>query len=183
MENLERIKKFYSSKSILITGHNGFKGSWLTVLLNYFNGDVVGLSLPRKTDKNNNCSIKLPSDIKEYHCDINNFLKVKNILKKKNFDFIFHLAAQPLVLESYKKPLNTWSTNVLGTANLLESINQTQNNCTVVVVTTDKVYQESNSLNPYSENDRLGGYDPYSSSKAAVEILTDSYSKSFFSKQ
>ena len=179
---MENLRKFWKKKKVLITGHTGFKGSWLSIILNLLNSQIYGYSLA--PEKN---SLFIKSKIKNYltknsYGDINNLGKLEKFIKKIKPEIIFHMAAQPLVLDSYKDPLNTFSTNVLGTVNLLEIIKKTNSIKSVVIVTTDKVYKIDNKNKAYSETDELGGYDPYSSSKVCAEIVVNSYVQSFFSE-
>lgn len=172
-------KKFWKNKKVLITGHTGFKGSWLSFWLNLFGSKVYGLALaPEKKSLFN--SIKIKKILKQnIYCDINNI----NLLKKKirliNPDIVFHLASQPLVIESYKKPLETIRTNVLGTCNLLNILRKCKRTKAVIVITSDKCYKTDKSKK-FRETDSLGGHDIYSASKACAEIVTSSYRSSFF---
>lgn len=172
---------FYKNKKVFITGHTGFKGSWLTVLLSYLGADIAGYSLDfngnaslfKEIEKNISCDTKY-GDIR----DAEYFDKVLNEVQP---DILFHLAAQPLVRDSYTNPRYTFETNFNGTLNLLESLRSFKKPCSVVIITTDKVYESREWVYPYREIDRLGGNDPYSSSKACVEGLVGSYISSFFS--
>ena len=180
---LKNISKSFANKKVLVTGHTGFKGTWLCHILKELGSQIYGISLsPKSTDLYSHCD--LSASIKSKYIDIRNFIPLNKSIKNFDPDFIFHLAAQPLVINSYKDPLKTFSTNFEGTLNLLESIRRLKNTKqrTVIIITTDKVYKDHNSKIGYSEVDELGGFDPYSSSKAACEILCDSYSKSFFTK-
>ena len=173
-------KKFWNKKRVFITGHTGFKGSWLCIILKYLNSDVHGLSL--KPEKN---SLFVKSQIgkelsSNYYSNINDFKKTKKIIEKCKPEIIFHLAAQPLVLESFHNPVKTFNTNIIGTLNLLESIRKINSIKSVVIITTDKVYEISKKNKSYKETDRLGGLDPYSTSKAGAELIVNSYVNSFF---
>jgi len=174
------MKNFYRNKKVLITGHSGFKGSWLTQILLNFGADIAGVSLTPETEPNLFEILKLENKVKNYFSDIRDFEKIKKILKNEKPEIIFHLAAQPLVRDSYDDPLRTYSTNVMGTANILQATKEIENIRSVVAITTDKVYENKEWIYPYREIDSLGGYDPYSASKAAADIVTDSYIKSFF---
>ena len=169
----------YKGKKILVTGHTGFKGSWLVSILNILGANVSGISLPPK-NKNDHIN-HLECQIDSYYQDINDFNKLSKILNKIKPDFIFHLAAQPLVRESYKNPIETWQTNVIGTANIINISQSLENLKGILVITSDKCYENYEIDYGYKEEDRLGGYDPYSSSKAAAEILVNSFRQSFFS--
>jgi CDP-glucose 4,6-dehydratase len=171
---------YFKDKKVFVTGHTGFKGSWLLVFLHLLNAKVKGYALEpppgdnlyNVIDGNNLCE----SDIN----DINDLDHLKESLASFKPDIVLHLAAQPLVRLSYQKPIQTYQTNVMGTANLLEAVRQLEHKCEVVCITTDKVYENKEWYYPYRETDRLGGYDPYSSSKACAEILISSYRQSFF---
>jgi CDP-glucose 4,6-dehydratase len=182
MENMVvDLKNFYKGKKVLITGHTGFKGSWLSIWLLNLGAEVAGISLPPDTSKGNFVLAKLESKMDSYYQDIRDFQEVKNIFKKVQPDIVFHLAAQPLVLKSYSNPHETFETNVQGTVNILEAVRTTETVKELVLITTDKVYKNHDWIWGYRENDELGGYDPYSASKAAAELVIDSYIKSFFS--
>ena len=180
MENIDQLKKFWSKKKVFITGHTGFKGSWLCIMLNNLGSKIYGYAL--KPEKNSlfNKSKIIKSLASNNYSDINSITKLKKILKQIKPEIIFHLAAQPLVLESYKEPLKTFSTNIIGTLNLLESIRTIKSIKSVVIITTDKVYKINKKNKEYKELDQLGGFDPYSASKVGAEIVVDSYIKSFF---
>ena len=180
MENIKQLKKFWSKKKVFITGHTGFKGSWLSIILTYLDSTVDGYSLkPKKNSLFNKSTIlhKLKSNT---YADINDLIKLKKRIKACKPEIIFHLAAQPLVIESYKEPLKTLNTNIIGTANLLESIRNIKTIKSVVIITTDKVYKIKKHNKLYKELDQLGGFDPYSASKVGAEIVVESYIKSFF---
>lgn len=167
--------EIYKNKKILITGHTGFKGSWLALWLSKIGAKIAGYSLaPEKLSHFN--LLNLP--IKNYFGDINDAKFLKNAFKEFSPDIVFHLAAQPLVRDSYDDPVGTYTTNVIGSMNVyLAALNA--NVKSLVSITTDKVYENKEHLIGYCESDRLGGHDPYSSSKASVEIMTDSFRKSF----
>ena len=170
LENLAR----YSRKKILVTGHTGFKGSWLTSILNLAGANVYGLSLP--PDENSLYSrIGNAGMAGEVFLDLRNALEIQNYFEQNKFDGIFHLAAQPIVRYSYEFPVETFNTNVMGTAHLLNSVTIYKSSPWVIVVTTDKVYENSGSNIAYIENTKLGGSDPYSASKAAVEHIVSSW--------
>jgi CDP-glucose 4,6-dehydratase len=168
----------YSKKNILITGHTGFKGSWLSLWLSGLNANLTGISLPPERDEDHINLLEI--DMNSYHQDISDYQALDLIFSKHKPEIVFHLAAQPLVRYSYNQPLETWRTNVIGTANILELARKHDSVRAVVVVTTDKCYLNKEWEWGYRENDRLGGNDPYSASKAATELLADSYRKSFF---
>ena len=162
----------------LITGHTGFKGAWLAAMLKAKGHDVIGISLPAK-DRSLYKEASLSDLFSEEHfVDIRDQKSFKQAISTANADVAFHLAAQPLVRESYKTPIETYETNVIGTKNFLDGLNETDVRA-AVVITTDKVYKNKNLLRGYTEADELGGHDPYSSSKAAADIATQSWVASF----
>lgn len=170
---------FWKNKKVLITGHTGFKGSWLSLWLNKMGADITGLSLPPVKGKNLYSLLKINQKINSIYVDIRNFSEVNSVIKKTKPEIIFHLAAQPLVRESYKNPIETYSTNVMGSVNLLEAVRHCAVVKSLIMITTDKVYQNQEWGRSYIEDDRLGGFDPYSASKSASELIVDSYRKSF----
>ena len=181
--NINEIGDLLSAKKVLVTGHNGFKGTWLIKFLEKLNASISGISLERQN--NNLFNFNSGYLNTEFIGDIANKDFFYNALKKTDPDIIFHMAAQPLVLTSYKNPYETFQTNVIGTLNLLEILRADEFNSKkriVIVVTTDKVYKENGMDQAYVESDQLGGYDPYSSSKAAAELISFSYFSSFFKK-
>jgi CDP-glucose 4,6-dehydratase len=181
MEMKNSLKKTFSEKKIFITGHTGFKGSWLTLWLETLGADVKGYSLkPGSSDLFSKLSKNLKC--KSVFSDIRNYEKLEHEVLSFQPDFVFHLAAQSLVRRSYKSPLYTFETNIIGTANVLHSLIKLKKKCTSVIVTTDKVYENKEWIYPYRETDRLGGYDPYSASKSCAEIVTGSIVNSFFHK-
>lgn len=179
----ERLRGFYRGKKVLITGHTGFKGSWLAHTLLGMGAKVVGVALPPKTNKDIFVVTDLASEVSHYEFDIRNFERLTALISSERPDVIFHLAAQPLVRQSYQEPLETFTTNVVGTANVLEAIRLSKCVKAAVIITTDKVYENREWIYGYRETDPLGGHDPYSSSKAAADIVTDSYRRSFFSPE
>lgn len=172
--------KLYKGKKVLVTGHTGFKGSWLSIWLLQLGAKVVGYALDPASEKSNFVKSGLANIIIDYRNDIRDFKKLHEVIEKEKPDIIFHLAAQPLVLESFKEPLYTIQTNVLGTANVLEAFSQSEKARVLISITTDKVYRNNEWDWGYRENDRLGGKDPYSGSKAAAEMLIRAYEQSFF---
>jgi CDP-glucose 4,6-dehydratase len=175
---------FWKNKKILITGHTGFKGSWLTLILHGLGSKITGYALNPISKPNFFDGLNLSRFLhKDYRNNILNFKKLKSVILKEKPQIIFHLAAQSSVLESYKTPISTINSNVLGTANLLEAIKFSKTVKSLVIATTDKVYLNLEEKKPFNENDKLGGHDLYSGSKAAAEIITQSFTKSFFSKK
>lgn len=171
---------YYKDKKIFVTGHTGFKGSWLVYALIKAGAIVKGYSLAPETSPSLYSFIEKRIEIESIIADINDAAKLEEELFSFQPDFVFHLAAQPLVRKSYKEPLNTFTTNIIGTANLLNALYKLQKPCTCVLITTDKVYENKEWHYPYRETDRLGGYDPYSASKACAELVIDSYRNSYF---
>lgn len=174
------MENFYSNKKILITGHTGFKGSWLTQILLNFKANVVGISLSPDTSPSLFEVLKIEDKIKNYFIDVRDFEAIKKVFFDEKPEIVFHLAAQAIVRDSYDDPLKTISTNVSGTANVLQAIKEVGGVKSIVIITTDKVYENKEWLYPYRENDALGGYDPYSASKAAADIIANCYIQSFF---
>ncbi len=174
------LKKFYHNKRILITGNSGFKGSWLTVILKAFGAKIMGISISNVSEPNMFSLLTLNKKIIYLKEDIRNFKKLKKKIDKFKPEIIFHLAAQSLVINSYKNPLETISTNVMGSANILEYVKSSKNVKSLIYVTSDKVYENDEKNRSFKEYDRLGGTDPYSSSKVAAEYLFNGYSQSFF---
>ena len=176
------LKNFYKNKKILITGHTGFKGSWLTSCLLAFGARIVGFSKNDDKLKNyqKNCFYK---KVKNIYADITNYNKFEKEVKKFNPEIIIHLAAQALVSDSYEDPYKTIETNVMGTLNVIEASKKSKNIKSLLIITSDKCYFNKEIIKGYKENDQLGGDDPYSASKAAAENIFNAYAKSFFCKQ
>jgi|ERR1017187_7356116 CDP-glucose 4,6-dehydratase len=172
-------QNLYKNKKVFLTGHTGFKGTWLTIWLEMLGAKVKGYALKPETPSLFNY-VKENLKIESVIADIRNKKKLEEELLAFQPDFVFHLAAQPLVRESYRIPVETFEVNVIGTANLLDAVRNLKKECMVVIVTTDKVYENIEKDYAYIEADKLGGYDPYSASKAAAEIITESYRLSFF---
>lgn len=180
---LSSLKGKYSGKKVLVTGDTGFKGSWLSIWLKEeLKADVIGIGFPPKTADDNYNVCDLKNHITHYNIDICNHIKVKEIFETERPEIVFHLAAQPLVLESYDNPLKTFETNIIGTANILENIRNSNFVKSGIIITSDKCYENQEWIYGYRETDRLGGKDPYSASKGAAEIVSASYINSFFSK-
>jgi CDP-glucose 4,6-dehydratase len=171
---------FWANKKVLITGHTGFKGSWLALWLNMLGAEVAGYALEPLTPNDNFVLTGLDKKINHQIGDVRNYDLLQKHFHAVNPEIVFHLAAQPLVRESYNAPKETYDINVGGTVNLLECCRQTESVKVIVNVTTDKCYENKEWVWGYRENDRLGGYDPYSSSKACSELVTEGYRKSFF---
>ncbi len=170
----------YRKKKVLVTGHTGFKGGWLSQWLISLGAEVYGIALPPQGDVSLFNQLELEKHLTHHICDIRGFEPLKNRLNQIKPDIIFHLAAQPLVRESYSIPLKTIETNVMGTIHLLEAVRTLKLATTIVVITSDKSYENQEWMYGYRENDPMGGYDPYSASKGACEVLTASWRRSFF---
>ncbi len=181
MESLEVKNLFnsiYYNKSVLVTGDTGFKGTWITFWLLQMGAKVIGYSIDDNTHPSHHKL--LAHSYKSYRGDINNLKQLIKIITKHKPEIVFHLAAQSLVRSSYLNPVETYTTNVIGTLNVFEAARNTNSVKAIVNITTDKVYENLEINKAYKESDSLGGYDMYSSSKACVEILSSSYKRSFF---
>ena len=175
--------KYFKNKKIIVTGHTGFKGSWLTLWLYSLGGEVLGLSKDVPTQPSNYKTLNLEKKIKSKKINLTNFKKFKNQITKFKPDYIFHLAAQSIVKKSYTNTKETWDSNLISTINLLESLKSVKKKTNVIIITSDKVYKNIETKKGYQENDRLGGLDPYGASKSATEIAIQSYISSFFSNK
>ena len=174
------VKNFYKKKKVLVTGATGFKGAWLCYWLNILGAKVYGVGHNPNKNKNLFYSLKLDKKIKLKFFDIKNKDKIKKFIISNKPQIIFHLAAQPLILESYKKPYLTYTVNSIGTLNVLETVREINSVRSLICITSDKCYESNNSIKGFKENDRLGGKDPYSGSKASAEIMINSYMESFY---
>jgi len=182
--NLNSLKKFWKNKKVFLTGHTGFKGSWFSILLDMLGAKVVGYSLKPEEKKNLFDLANLEKLIhKSIIGDIRNYSKLKKSILRFKPDFVVHMAAQPLVRYSYDYPKYTYEVNTLGTVNVLNILNELNFIKSALIITTDKVYFNNNKRSYYSENDRLGGLDPYSNSKSCAELIVDSYNHSFLKKK
>lgn len=170
--------RVFRNKRVWLSGHTGFKGGWLAVWLIGMGARVTGFALPPATPFFS--QLKLKSRLRHEIGDLRDAEKVRKSILHCRPDFVFHLAAQPLVRESYRRPLETYEVNTLGTAHVLEALRELRHSCAAILVTTDKVYRNEEGRHAFQENDPLGGQDPYSASKAAAEILISSYRDSFF---
>ncbi len=171
---------FYKGKKVLITGHTGFKGSWLTQWLSELGADITGYSLEPPTDPSLFKILKLEYKINHIEADIRNIEKLKETFLNYKPEIVFHLAAQPLVRVSYNDPVETFDTNVMGVVNIFEAVKASKSVKIFINVTTDKCYENKEWIYGYKETDAMGGYDPYSSSKGCSELITNSYRNSFF---
>lgn len=174
---------FWRGKRVLLTGHTGFKGSWLTLWLDRLGAEVTGISLPPGTTPNLYSEAKVGALCQSRVCDIRDASALAEIIRVARPEIVFHLAAQPLVRASYREPRVTFETNVTGTANVLDALRRIDSVRVAVMVTTDKVYRDLDSPAPHQEDDPLGGHDPYSASKAACEMVIASYRHAFLSAQ
>ncbi|ESA32562.1 cdp-glucose -dehydratase [Leptolyngbya sp. Heron Island J] len=174
--------QFWHSKRVLITGHTGFKGSWLSLWLQQLGASVVGYSLEPPTEPNLFTVANLAQGMNSIQGDIRDLAKLQAVMNEYRPEVVLHLAAQPLVRYSYKNPIETYATNVMGTAHVLEAIRTTGGVRAAVMITTDKCYENNEWVWGYREQDRLGGHDPYSNSKACAELVTAAYRNSYFSK-
>lgn len=170
----------YKGKKILVTGHTGFKGSWMSQWLLQLNADVYGYALEPSTTPSLYDQLGLKDRMTNKIGDIRDLDVLKQYIASIEPDIIFHLAAQPLVRDSYLDPVYTWETNVNGTMNVMEAVRQLGLETNIVVITSDKCYENKEWIYGYRENDSLGGYDPYSASKGAAEVLVSSWRRSFF---
>jgi CDP-glucose 4,6-dehydratase len=174
------MRAFWASRRVLVTGHTGFKGSWLALWLSELGAKVTGVGLEPDTEPNLFGQLELARRLERHHiADIREPQALAEIVEACQPEVVLHLAAQPLVLRSYADPLGTWATNVQGSLHLLEALKPLQHPCAVVMVTTDKVYENQEWNYGYRENDRLGGHDPYSASKAAAELAIACWRSSF----
>lgn len=170
----------FRNKKVLLTGHTGFKGGWLAIWLEMLGARVTGVALDPQDEKGVFNHSGIGHLIKDYRADIRDLGRMLQIFNSEQPEIVFHLAAQPLVLESYRAPVETFAVNTLGVAHILEAVRQTPSVKAVVVITTDKCYENQEWVHGYRENDPMGGYDPYSASKGAAEIVVSSYRRSFF---
>ena len=172
-------KNYFRNKKIIVTGHTGFKGSWLTLCLNLLGAKVLGISKDYPTSPSHFKDLNIKKNIQNKIFDITNLKKTKKIFKEFQPDYVFHLAAQAIVSKSFRDPISTFNTNTIGTLNVLESLREVKK-CKAVIITSDKSYKNLEIKRGYSENDIIGGNDPYSGSKGAAELIINSYIKSFF---
>ncbi|MFR9619613.1 MAG: CDP-glucose 4,6-dehydratase [Rikenellaceae bacterium] len=170
---------FYSGKRVLITGHTGFKGSWLAIWLNWLGAEVVGFALDPYSERDNFVLSGIGSRIVDLRGDICDGEAVEEVFQKYQPEIVFHLAAQPLVRLSYSEPVETYRTNVMGSINIMESFRRCESARVAVMITTDKCYENREQIWGYREDEAMGGYDPYSSSKGACEIAISSWRRSF----
>lgn len=178
-----KLKEFYKGKKVLITGHTGFKGSWMCRVLKVLGADVYGYALKPPTNPSLFETLCIADDIHNYEGDVRDLPGLLHVFSTVKPEIVIHMAAQPLVRESYKDPVGTYSSNVMGTVNVLECCRICDSVISAVNVTTDKVYRNNEQDEGYIETDYLDGYDPYSNSKSCSELVTHSYVQSFFSNE
>ena len=178
-----KLIKYFKGKKVLITGHTGFKGSWLLAWLKSLGADIIGVALDPHTNPSHFDVLDLKDHIKNIVLDVKDGNALENVIIEAQPDFVFHLAAQALVRKSYQNPVMTWNTNLIGTINVLEGLRKLKKKCAAVLITSDKCYDNVEWHWGYREIDRLGGEDPYSASKGAAELAIRSYIKSFFHEE
>ena len=181
IKSMNEILSAYQGKKIFITGHTGFKGSWLTYLLTLLGAEVKGFSLEMETIPNHFSLLSLKNKIHHTIGDITDLSALESSINDFQPEYVFHLAAQAIVRDSYDDPINTFNTNIMGSVNLLESVRRCNSVKSLVYITSDKCYENKEWVWGYRENDQLGGHDPYSASKGASELVFSAYSRSFFS--
>lgn len=182
--SVDIFNNFYKGKRVLVTGHTGFKGSWLSIWLNELGAEVVGVAKDPFTERDNYVLSGIGNKLKaDLRADIRDGKRMKEIFREYQPEIVFHLAAQPLVRLSYEIPVETYETNVMGTINIMEAIRATDSVKVAVMITTDKCYENKEQIWGYRENEPMGGYDPYSSSKGAAEIAIASWRRSFFNPE
>ena len=177
------LNNFYKNKKVLVTGHTGFKGSWLSIWLLNLGANVIGYALDPYTSKDNFVVTDLSHKMIDIRGDIRDFEKFNSIVNEYNPEIIFHLAAQPIVRLSYDIPKETIETNVMGTTNVLETFRRSKTAKILIIITSDKSYENKEWIWGYRENDPVGGYDPYSASKGAAELIASAYIRSFFNPE
>ncbi len=180
MANIDLYNGLYRGKRVLVTGHTGFKGSWLSIWLHELGAEVIGVALEPQASKDNFLLSGIGSKIKaDLRADIRDAAAMRRIFEEYQPEIVFHLAAQPLVRLSYDEPVDTWQTNVMGTINVMEAFRHCKSAKVAVMITTDKCYENREQNHAYKEDEPMGGYDPYSSSKGACEIAISSWRRSF----
>jgi CDP-glucose 4,6-dehydratase len=180
MVAMEGFNNIYRGKTVLVTGHTGFKGSWISIWLHELGAKVIGYALQPRTAKDNYVLSGIGNKIIDIKGDIRDRYKLLEVFDKYKPEFVFHMAAQPLVRLSYEEPVETYETNVIGTINVLEAIKKCDETKVAIFITTDKCYENKEQIWGYRESDSMGGYDPYSSSKACAEIAINCWRESYF---
>lgn len=178
-KEIDIFDNFFYKKTVLVTGHTGFKGSWLVIWLKELGANVIGVSLEPFSNKDNYVLSQIGNDIFDLRVNINDSQSINDVFKQYKPEIVFHLAAQPLVRLSYKQPVETFQTNVMGTINIMEGIRSVDCVRAGVMITTDKCYENKEQIWGYRENEPMGGYDPYSASKGAAEIAIASWRRSY----
>ena len=173
---------FWSGKKVLITGHTGFKGSWLSLWLQKSNAEVIGYALPPPTTPSLFEIARVAENMRSLECDVRDLEMLQSVVREHKPDVVIHMAAQALVRYSYESPVETYATNVMGTVNVLEAVRGCPSVRAVLNITSDKCYENREWVWGYRENDPMGGHDPYSSSKGCAELVTSAYRNSFFSE-
>jgi len=181
LEGVEVNPQFWRGKKVFVTGHTGFKGSWLSIMLQSFGADVIGFSLPPPTQPNLFTLAGVEHGMQSIVGDVRDYDQVRKVLRQHHAEIVFHMAAQALVRRSYADPVGTYATNVMGTVHLLTAVREVPQVKVVVVVTSDKCYQNDGKPQAFGESDPMGGFDPYSSSKGCAELATAAFRSSFFS--
>ena len=182
MESVVMKKSFWNGKKVLITGHTGFKGSWMSLWLQIKGAHITGYALPPPTTPSFFETGNIYKDMISITGDVRDLQHFKVVIEKHRPEIIIHMAAQSIVRYSYSNPIETFSTNIMGTVNVLETVRQTDSVKVVLIVTSDKCYDNKEWLWGYRENDPMGGHDPYSSSKGCAELITSAFHRSYFSK-
>jgi CDP-glucose 4,6-dehydratase len=182
-QNSVLTRGFWNGKRVFLTGNTGFKGSWLMLLLQRLGAEVIGYALTPNTEPNLFGGLGLGTCNQQYFADIRDRMSLANAISRSDPDVMIHMAAQALVSEGYEKPAETFETNVIGTVNVLEACRSLRRRVSLLVVSSDKCYLSEGANRPMREDDRLGGYDPYSASKAGTEIVTCAYRHSFFNEK
>lgn len=176
---MSRLREHYQGKKVLLSGHTGFKGTWMAEWLLSMGAEVVGISL-EPPDASFFDQLALKNRMEHHIQDIRDVARVAELVKAAQPDLVFHLAAQPLVRYSYDHPIETFDTNVMGSVHVLDALRQLEKPCDAVIITTDKCYENKETARPYTEDAPMGGFDPYSASKGACELVVSSYRRSFF---
>lgn len=174
-------RSFWKGRKVLLTGHTGFKGSWLSLWFEAFGAKVTGVALDPPTEPNLFQQAKVASSVRSYCVDIRDFVRLKSVMDECRPEVVIHMAAQSAVRRGYQEPIETYSSNVMGTVHLLEAVRQLRRPCVVVNVTSDKCYENRELRRGYREDEPMGGHDPYSNSKGCAELVTSAYRDSFFS--
>jgi len=182
MEDMVNDKQFWKNKNVLVTGHTGFKGSWLCLWLQELGANVTGISLRPTCQPNLFEAAAVDENMRSLYIDIRNVDALKKAFSETQPEIIIHMAAQSLVRKSYHDPVETYSTNVMGTVNVLEAVRYSLSVRAVVNVTSDKCYENNDDFRPFVESDRMGGYDPYSNSKGCAELVAQAFTSSYFNK-